>query len=148
MYFDWESFVSWFEGREMLSGLLFLIYQTSLIQLLIVILFLGLTGRVQWLHEFVLVGVTGSLLCILIWSIIPSFGPAYIIELPLSLIESLRLAVDAGYIAHLKDVAGGHITAIKPSLMWGLIAFPSMHTVMLLMEVVFTLKTRILPFFL
>ncbi|MFA8385134.1 MAG: phosphatase PAP2 family protein [Pelagibaca sp.] len=146
--FDWRSFVFRFEDREMLSAFLRMVYFSSLVQLFMVILFLGFTERERKLHEFMLVGVVSSLLCILIWSITPSFGPAYIVELPPSLIESLHLAVDAGYVMHLNDVAGGKDSLIEPTSMRGLIAFPSMHTVMALMAVVFTFGTRAMPFFL
>ena len=146
--FDWLSYASWFADHEGWSVLMRVVYQTSLLQLLIVIVFLGASGRNYELHEFALVGVATSLVSILTWAAIPSFGPANAVVVPQELNESLRLVIGADYVNHLKEVSRGEFGIIEPGSLLGLIAFPSMHTVMALMVLYFTSGTRLFRFFL
>ncbi|MDM7956171.1 phosphatase PAP2 family protein [Blastomonas sp.] len=146
--FEWAAFVMWFEGRQLLSDILGIVYQSSLLQLMLVIGLLGFTGRTRSLHEFMLVGVFSSVVSISIWAVAPSFGPAHIVELPAHLRDGLGLTVDADYIAHLRLIANNGSEVIEPLSLQGLIAFPSMHTVMAMMTVFYTRRTSLFPVFL
>lgn len=82
------------------------------------------------------------------WSISPSLGPAHYAKIPKELSESLRLNVDTDYLDHLAAIANGAGGVIEPSSLRGLIAFPSMHTVMSLLAVTYTVGTRAFPYLL
>lgn len=144
--FNWVEYVLQFEGRPTITWLLSVIYQSSLFQLLCMILILGFSGRSRNLENFFLVGIGSSLISITIWSLWPSFGPA-ILKVPDNIFEKIDLVINSDYVNHLKAVSNGLVIEINPQSIRGLIAFPSMHTVMALMSLYFSWKSYFFKYF-
>lgn len=141
MGFDWKIFTERFADFNILNHILPTIYNSSIAQLIVVILLLGFTGMTRRLHHFLLVGIISSLACISIWSIFPSFGPSAYIQLSPYVDAKLGRVFDAHMGQVLLDLHANGPTIISAKNQLGLIAFPSMHTVMAFMSVYHTRGT-------
>jgi hypothetical protein len=141
--YDWVAFVEFVALWPALGRVLGHVYDSSLWQLLLVILVLGFSERAVQLHRFLLVGVLGGCTTILFWWLAPSFGPAAHLEVTDEVARSIRLRVDAQYGAALNRLAVEGLAVIRPESIMGVIAFPSFHTVMACMAVWFSWATRI-----
>ena len=139
--FDWASFAGQVSQFGWFARMLGWVYQSSLVQLGAMILILGLSGRQVALHRFMLSGILCSCFSLLIWSLAPSFGPSPYVVLSPAIELRLGRVVDPAYagqlLALLRDGAG----TIDSRHLIGLIAFPSMHTVMAAMAVFYSRRT-------
>lgn len=145
--FNWAAYANWFEQRPILTYALALIYQSAPLQMMSIIVILGFTGKLNRLNDFFAVGVMSSLISILIWSVWPSFGPTLLLTSPV-LESRINLIIDNSYVEHLFSVKNGVPLEIDAQSLRGLIAFPSMHTVMLLMVLYYSRLTIFFNFFL
>lgn len=145
--FDWQSLVVRLDGYPALSGLLGIVYRSSLLQLVVAILLLGFAGQRLDLHRFILCGMVASLVSIGVWALMPSVGPAAWIEIePTNALAPARV-VGPEYAAELRNLLANGASHIDAAALIGIIAFPSMHTVMMGMSVWYMRKTRFLPVF-
>ena len=106
------------------------VYQSSLVQFGAMILVLGLTGRQVVPHRFMLSGILCSCFSLLIWSLAPSFGPSPYVMLDPAIELRLGRVVDPAYAGQLMALLRDGAGTIDANHLIGLIAFPSMHTVM------------------
>ncbi|HTO31987.1 MAG TPA: phosphatase PAP2 family protein [Pararhizobium sp.] len=141
--FDWPSFAAWMSHYPAIVSVLGSVYQTSLIQMIAVILLLGFSGKLLLLHRFLLTGILGALLAIVFWFFFPSFGTSYIYDVSTITGPGAALIVDSGYGQELKHLAAHGVTALTPEKVLGLIAFPSVHTLMACMSVFFLRWSRV-----
>lgn len=139
--FDWASFSGWVANYPSASFFLRWVYQSSLPQLALVILLLSFTGRQVEVHRFMTVGILASCLSLLVWTLWPSFGPSTFVQLDPAIDARLGRVVNAEYGRRLLDLSRHGPAIISGEGMMGLIAFPSMHTVMAAMTVWFTRRT-------
>ncbi len=142
--FDWRAFAVTMSDYPALCRVLSWTYQSSLVQMAVVLIWLGFTGARVNLHRFLLVGMIASCVTMAFWTLAPSFGPAPFIDLPPDVDARIGRVVDSGYGARLLALAaGGAPPVIGQEHLMGLIAFPSMHTVMALMTTLFARGTRL-----
>jgi hypothetical protein len=147
MGYDWPSLVGWFSQWPTVSRLLLIIYFTSLPQLIVAVLLLGLSGQERMLWHFLLTGVLGVLGCIAVWAIFPSFGASSVFDLPQSILDAVPVAVSPQYGKELLRLGLDGPSYLSPTNMLGLIGFPSFHTVMACMAVVFLARFKwVFPF--
>lgn len=147
--YSWPHLVAATAAIPFLGEILRLVYLSSLVQMIVVILALGFAGRHIELHRFLLTGVIASLLTIGIWSVVPSSGPAAFLSLTAEVTAAINLVVGPSYGAELNRLVVEGPGLISPNNTLGLIAFPSYHTVMACTAVWFTFCIRSLfPFFL
>ncbi|HRP79704.1 MAG TPA: phosphatase PAP2 family protein [Aquamicrobium sp.] len=147
--YSWPDLVAATAGFPAFGALLRLVYLSSLPQLVVVILVLGLSGRRAPLHRFLVTGVFGALISVGVWSAMPSFGPAVYHPVAAETVEALAMVVGPAYGAELSRLAVEGPTLLSPKDALGLIAFPSFHTVMACMAVWFTRPfPRLFPAFL
>ncbi|MBX3596159.1 MAG: phosphatase PAP2 family protein [Rhizobiaceae bacterium] len=140
--YSWPDFVGFLAQYPTASLILKVIYISSLVQLMAVLILLGFGGRTQQLHEFLLVGIAGALLAIGFWSVAPTMGPSILYELPAETQARVGLVVTTEYGDKLKELALYGPRVITPDETLGLIAFPSFHTVMALMSIVYAWPLR------
>lgn len=144
MGFDWPAFATWISGFPLFSAILRIVYFSSMPQMVIIILVLGFfTDGVQ-LQRFLLTGILGALLAIICWSFFPSFGASSVHGLPTDVLERMPIAVGPAYGSELVRLSQEGVTALSPRNILGLIGFPSFHTVMACMSVVFLARVRLL----
>jgi hypothetical protein len=140
--FSWPDFVNWSATIPGLGWGLGYVYLSSLVQLTLVIMLLGFSGRREHLHQFLLTGLVGTLVTIAIWFAAPSMGPSVLQDIPPDVVERLNLVVGPAYGAELQSLAQNGSEIISPRKVLGLIAFPSFHTVMACMVVWFAAALR------
>lgn len=140
--FDWPTFVAHFAQWPFVSWLLLLVYLSSMAQLIAVVLILGFTGRTRTLWHFLFTGVIGALTCIVIWSFFPSFGASAVQDLPQSVLDAVPVVVSPKYNAEVVRLSREGVNFISPRNVLGLIGFPSFHTIMACMSVVFVARIR------
>ncbi|QGN55965.1 phosphatase PAP2 family protein [Novosphingobium sp. Gsoil 351] len=141
--FDWGAFAAAVSRLGWAANALGWVYKSSLIQLAAMILILGFSGRQVALHRFVLTGVLCSCFSIMIWSLAPSFGPSLYATLSPAVESRLGRVVDPVYTAQLRALLHDGVRTIDANSLIGLIAFPSMHTVMAAMAVWYARRTAI-----
>jgi hypothetical protein len=139
--FDWATFAQWVAHFGWPARALGWIYQSSLPQLCLMILFLGFTARQAALHRFMLTGILCSCFSVMIWSLAPSFGPSPYVALSPTVEAQLGRVVDPAYAAQLLTLFHDGARTIEADKLIGLIAFPSMHTVMAAMAVWYARRT-------
>jgi PAP2 superfamily len=138
MGYHWPSLVLFFSERPGISALLKIVYFSSLPQLVVVVLLLGFTGQSRKLAHFLVTGMIGALLCMVVWALFPSFGASAVSTLPANVEAKLGLPVGPTYAAELVRLSKDGVDYLSPANVLGLIGFPSFHTVMAVMSVVFT----------
>ena len=141
--FDWASFAGQVSQTGWFAQMLGWVYQSSLVQLGAMILVLGLSGRQVALHRFMLSGILCSCFTLLIWSLAPSFGPSPYVMLAPDVEAQLGRIVDPAYAGQLLALLRNGAGTIDADRLIGLIAFPSMHTVMAAMAVCYARRTAL-----
>lgn len=139
--YDWASFTTWLAQYPGLGKAVGWIYGTSLLQLFVVIFVLGFHGRARDLSRLMITGVLSLLMAVAIWWAWPSFGPSAHVVLPHEVELALNLVHGEAAGARMLQMAAFGNTVISPDIIMGTIAFPSYHTVMACMAVVFTFGT-------
>jgi hypothetical protein len=142
--FDWPSFVEWMSHHPRATWALGPIYESSLLQLVLLLLVLGFGGHTERLHHFLLTAVFATLGTIGFWAILPSSGPSAFLDLPQGVLERVSLVVEPTYGAELNQLMTRGLVAIPPPKPLGLVAFPSFHTVMALMMLWFMPRRSLL----
>jgi membrane-associated phospholipid phosphatase len=131
----------WLAQYPDVAWLLKYVYLSSFPQLLALLLLLGLLGRVDRLHQFLLTGMMAGVLTIGFWTIWPSFGPSAYLQIDPQVIAAAHLLVTPDYGANLMDLAQNGIGRIEKHQMLGTVAFPSFHIVMAFMAAWFARGT-------
>ncbi len=135
--FDWTAFVTWASNWPLFGQALRIVYFSSVPQLIIAILILGFARQGEALHRFLITGIIGVLITFGTWAMFPSFGASSISVLPDAVQAAMPIAVNTAYGAELVRLSIEGTNYISPENVLGLIGFPSFHTVMAMMSVVF-----------
>jgi hypothetical protein len=146
--YSWIGFVEWMSMNPGVANYLALTYHTSLPQLTILITFLALTRRDNTLYRFLTCAAISLFITVSIWMIWPSFGPAINATIPKEFEESFNMIVNSGFqVQMLKNIENG-VDSVPPTTTLGLVAFPSFHTIMTLLVIVYAWGTPLRwPFF-
>lgn len=144
MGYHWPTLLIWVSHYPWFGTFLYQVYFTSLPQLLVIILVLGFMGQAQQLHRFLLTGVIGALMAIVIWALFPNFGAKSFHDLPQSVLDAFPIAVTPAYGDALLALSRDGVDYLSPKNVLGLIGFPSFHTVMACMSVCFVPRHRVL----
>ncbi|KXG86688.1 phosphatase PAP2 family protein [Agrobacterium bohemicum] len=145
--YRWPDAVASVAQWPVMSKTLFLVYFSSLPQLAFVVLLLGFSGKADALWHFLLTGVIGVSGCIGIWTVIPTFGPSTLYAISPEILSKIDLGVTPQYGEELLRLGRDGPSYISPANMLGLIGFPSFHTVMACMAVVFLARFKwVFPF--
>ncbi|MGL4091084.1 phosphatase PAP2 family protein [Agrobacterium cavarae] len=142
--YEWRRAVELVAHFPFIGTVLFIVYATSLPQLLLTIIILGFQGDYRQLHHFLLTGVLGALTAIIFWIFFPTFGPSAYQDLPRWVLEVIPLAVTPDYGKELIQLGGEGPIYLSPASALGLIGFPSFHIFMAAMSVWFVPRYRLL----
>ncbi len=142
--YDWVALVHWIAGYPLFGEVLRYVYASSLPQLIVLVLLLGFTRQEQQLHRFLLTGLIGALICIFVWSILPSTGASGSRGATDALNSGFHILVGPQYNAEVNRAISESVTRISPTETLGLIGFPSFHTVMACMSVYFVPRYKML----
>ncbi|MDZ7925720.1 MAG: phosphatase PAP2 family protein [Agrobacterium sp.] len=140
--YSWPDIVIWAATYPWIGKTLFLVYTTSLPQLLLIIIALGFTGKDRMLHHFIVTGVIGAFACITFWIFFPTYGAKAYYELPQWVEQTIPMAVDPAYGRELMRLGQEGVDYLTPQNVLGLIGFPSFHIFMTAMSVWFVPRNR------
>lgn len=120
--FDWVALHGWLQGHPTIQTTLRLAYQSGLLQITFVILFLGFSAQSAQLDEFMRLFIVATVLTILMSGLFPAAGALkhYALVGP----------SDLSSLSHFELLRDGRMRDIPLRDMQGLIAIPSLHTVM------------------
>ncbi|CUX48571.1 MULTISPECIES: phosphatase PAP2 family protein [Agrobacterium] len=141
--YSWPDMVTWAATYPWLGKMLFLVYTTSLPQLLLIIVALGFTGKDRMLHHFIVTGVMGAMASIIFWIFFPTYGAKAYYELPEWVTQAIPLMVNPAYGRELMRLGQEGVTYLSPKDVLGLIGFPSFHIFMAAMSVWFVPRHRL-----
>lgn len=145
--YSWPAAVGAMAQWPVVFKALYYVYFSSLPQLVFVVLLLGFSGKADTLWHFLLTGVLGVAGCIAIWFVFPSFGPSTLYLLSPDLLSKVQLGVTPQYGEELLRLGREGPNYVSPANVLGLIGFPSFHTIMACMSVVFLARFRwVFPF--
>jgi len=139
--YDWAAAVAWLADRPQLSKLMAASYLSALGQLGLVLLVLGLTGRIVALHRLLVTGMLASCATVAFWTAFPSIGPAAFVLIEPEIAARAGLLVTNDYGAFLRDLVDHGLRRIDGHQMLGTVAFPSFHIVMALLAMWFARGT-------
>jgi hypothetical protein len=139
--YDWAAGVAWLAENPGLSRILAAVYVSSLPQLTILLLVLGVLGRVSALHRMLVTGLLGGLLVFGFWAFWPSFGPSALVQIDPEVARRAGLLVTNEYGAELMRLAVEGAGRIEKHQVLGVVAFPSFHIVMALLAALFARGT-------
>ncbi|MBZ9654750.1 phosphatase PAP2 family protein [Phyllobacterium lublinensis] len=125
--FDWSAYVGYVSERPLLGLLCSVIYLTTLAQVALAVIVLGLAGRTERTQQFVTAVMLGALACIIVSGILPSAGALATIRPVDSFWGSHHPVVDLDYKQTFFDLRTGGERLVSLDSMKGLIAFPSYH---------------------
>ena len=129
---DWWAYVTAVKTTPFLAPALTLAYESSLPQIVVAILALALTGRLDRLERFVLAFMIAAIATVAMWSVFPNFG-AYAIHFARPDVPNppFPLALGPDNARALLALHGGDYPAlIRFGEMIGLVGCPSFHAVM------------------
>ncbi len=130
--FHWPSFVAWMSEFPTFSQYLGWAYNSTLLQVVVVVLLLGFTDRRESLYVMILCLMTSALITIGFWAAFPSFGTTAIYTFPEEITRLINPVVGNEYGEQLRALANNVRPEISPKNVQGLIAMPSYHTIMAL----------------
>lgn len=133
--YDWAQAVEWLAQYPVFAAVLAYVYMSSLGQLLVLLLLLGITGRIAQLHHFMLTGMLAAVILCLFWMVWPSFGPSAYLTPDPAAIEAASLIVTPAYGAQLMHLAEYGQAVIYRHEILGTVAFPSFHIFMAILAV-------------
>jgi len=128
--YHWPSVMAFAAEHPTGSSILKFAYLTTMPQMALLIVWLGLSGRAYDLHILVTSVTITATLAICFWGIFPTLGAKSLYDLPPEVWAAVNPVVNLEYAEYLKDVAVTGPGFITPSEIRGLIAFPSFHAVL------------------
>lgn len=126
--YSWPAAVQFGADHPWLNVVVKYAYMTTMPQITVLVVLLGLTGRRIWLHRLLLSICVTSVLLICFWALFPSHGPSAFYSLSQNLINAVQPIVGPDYGETLKTMMADGPKVVRPSDVEGLIAFPSYHT--------------------
>jgi len=135
--FNWEGFVTWLAQYPAFGSFLAPVYLSSLPQLFVVICFLALAGHATRLNQALITGILSLCFTVGFWWVWPSVGPSAYITIPAETANAIGLFHGPEVGAKLARLVSEGTPLIHPGDIMGTIAFPSDHTVMMLVVVWF-----------
>ena len=125
--FDWIAYVDFVNERPWLGAVSSIVYVTTLAQVALVVVLLGVLGDVDRGRRFVTAVMLGALLCIFISAVLPSAGALATLRPSAEFTAANQPVVDLDYKQTFFDLRSGAERFISLESLRGLIAFPSYH---------------------
>ena len=137
--FDWLALHAWLRSHPFAQTALHIAYNSGLVQLVFVLLFLGLSARPERLAEFMRLFIVATLLNILVSGPFPAAGTwkHY----------AVGEALDLSTLSHFELLRSGQLHEIPLGQMQGLISIPSLHAAMAVLIVNAMRGTLVFPLF-
>lgn len=126
--YSWPDAVAFAANHPWINEITRFAYMSTMPQITVLMVALGLMGRKVWLHRLLLLIVVTTVPLICFWAIFPTHGPSAFYVLDPQVIEKARPIVDHEYGARLLAMMEAGPEKVTPAHIEGLIGFPSYHT--------------------
>ncbi|HWD13790.1 phosphatase PAP2 family protein [Pseudochrobactrum sp. sp1633] len=136
--YNWADMVRWSVHKPILNELMRYAYLSSLPQMVVLILMLGLGAQIRRLHVMLMTLMLSASLAVVFWILFPTAGPSAYLMLDQETASISHQVLDKAYGKKMLDLLVYGEEQIRPSQMIGLIAFPSYHTVLALVGIWFS----------
>jgi hypothetical protein len=143
--FDWVGMMTIMANHPRLNTLLRLSYDIMLPEIALIVIMLGWGGNARRIYRFCLAIALAALICIFVWTLVPSFGAMSVYHLPPAVSHALAVPVDGAYGATLVAMLHNGPGFISPSNIRGLIGFPSYHGVLALLAICYAPRRLFWP---
>jgi hypothetical protein len=130
--YHWPAMVAWAAAHPVLNEIMRVCYLSTLAQIALCMVALGLTGRRRDLSALMIAITTAGTLTVLFWGLFPTAGPSAIDVLPPDVLMAARPVLGPSYGAYVTALLRDGAPFLSPNDLSGLVAFPSFHTVLAL----------------
>lgn len=128
--FNWPDVMAFAAQYPNIVFVMKLAYLSTLPQLAILVVILGLSGRARDLHVMLTSVTITATLTICFWGVFPTLGAKSLYNVSPEIWQAINPPVNREYALELIRVAREGASYITPSEIRGLIAFPSYHAVL------------------
>jgi PAP2 superfamily len=142
MGFVWADYVTAMSAYPAFCAFLKTVYGSTFVQIVLALILLSVAGRPEDVRKLTLANFTGGLIVICIWSLFPSSTPVAFQPLPPDVAAIVDLKLDREYGLKLVQLSYEGITQFTPGQKLGMVGFPSFHTVMALLVVIYAGRVR------
>ncbi|MBL0934130.1 MAG: phosphatase PAP2 family protein [Rhizobiaceae bacterium] len=142
--FDWEAYVGFVNARPAIGTVSSLLYITTLSQVALAVLVLGLTGPLKSAGRFVSAVALSAIACIVVSGLLPAGGALATIAPGPEFFGANAPVVDLAYKQTFFDLRSGAERLISLDQPRGLIAFPSYHCTLSVLLILACWPLRIL----
>lgn len=140
---DWNGFLAFVAERPWLAATLVAAYHSSLLQTILVVVTLGLTGRTVALERFLVAYATTAVVVVLVSGFLPALG-AYAHHDPDPAIRLMTAEAGVWHLAHFEALRAGTFLELDLVKAEGIVTFPSFHTVLAILTVWALWEVRVL----
>jgi hypothetical protein len=141
---DHRAILEWLAGRPLLGAILSKAYLLSVPMMFRAPVVLAATGQFERLKTFVWLYVVLLTACVVISIVVPAKGFAVYEAPPAELMARLPPGASTFYAKISEAYRSGALRTIDPSLLEGVVVFPSFHTIMALLATYAFWRTRLL----
>lgn len=128
--FSWPVAIAFGAAHPILNEIMRIAYMSTLPQIALLVVVLGLTGRLADLHGLLVTVTVAALVTVAFWGLFPTTGPSALYALPQDMLAKARPILGPEYGAYVTSVIENGTPFLSPNDFRGLIAFPSFHTVL------------------
>lgn len=128
--YHWPAWIEWAANNPLANDVFRFAYMTTIPQIGLLIIVLGLGGRSRQLHVMMVSITITSVLAVVFWGYFPSHGAKSLHTLPADIEALAAPVVTTEYGRDLVRMATEGPGLISPNNVKGLIAFPSYHAVL------------------
>ncbi len=147
--YSWVDMVRWSVENPFLNELMRYAYLSSLPQIAVLIVLLGLGTQIRNLYVMLMTLMLSASCAVIFWIVFPTAGPSAYLMLDAETMRQSQQVLDAAYGQKMLDLLAHGEEQIRPTQMIGLIAFPSFHTVLALVGIWFSRSLKwVFPVFL
>ena len=141
--FNWPAVMIALAPHTLVTSVLFVAYNSALPQIALLLCALGRSPSYVAIYRFCIAMSVGAIICIVTWSVAPSFGAISVYGVPAAA-SHMKLALDQNYAQSLIDLLAHGPGFISPVDVKGLIGFPSYHAVLALLTIYYSWPLKIL----
>lgn len=141
--FNWPAMMIAVAPHTRVTWALFVAYNAALPQIALLLCVLGRKSSYLSIYRFCIAMSVAALICIVTWSVAPSFGAISVYGVPAAA-SHMELALDQNYAQILVNMLAHGPGFISPIDVKGLIGFPSYHAVLALLTIYYTWPLKLL----
>ncbi|MEO3997562.1 phosphatase PAP2 family protein [Mesorhizobium sp. CAU 1732] len=130
--YHWPDFVERSAGFPLLNEAMRVAYLSTLPQIAVLLVILGLSGRMQEMYSLIRTLTIAGTAVVVFWGFLPSMGPSVLYDIAPDILAHARPVVGPDYGRAIAALFKDGANVLSPDEIRGLVAFPSFHIVLAL----------------